>query len=342
MDRSTSSHRIPLPSDLQCQGGGGRLPAKESKRRGQRKTLFLAIFICCAAWASAAHGLELTMATHLFDITGHFNQPSDVAVAGDGSIYVVDGVNGRIQVFAGDGSYKFSIGQPGTGPGEFALPLGIDIDRSGRVYVADSGNHRIQIFTASGDFLSEIRVPGKNGKESDPADVAVNSAGSRCFVSDNDNHYILEYDIATKKLLNTYGEPGAEKWEFRYPFLMDLHQDKYLYIVDVINTRVQVVSSEGKFVAFVGGWGVDKGQFFRPKGVSVDGDGMAYVSDSYLGVIQLFSLTEGFHSVLGDPESGEVRRFSTPVGLSVDKDKRLYVVEMLPGRLSVFNLKQGQ
>jgi sugar lactone lactonase YvrE len=310
--------------------------------RWQRNSISVAILLLSLIWGSAAHGLELTMATHLFDITDEFNQPSDVAVAKDGTIYVVDGVNGRVKAFGPSGNYKFTIGRPGTALGEFAFPLGIDIDGSGRVYIADSGNHRIQIFTATGDFISEIPVPDKNGKKSDPADVAVDSDGKWCFVSDNDNHYILKFDIASKELITSYGKPGAEKWEFRYPFLMHLHQNKDLYIVDVINTRVQVINTEGKFVTFVGGWGVKKGQFFRPKGVSVDKNSLAYVSDSYLGVIQLFNLTGTFHSVLGDPETGGVRRFNTPVGLFVDDSMRLYVVEMLPGRLSVFSLNNDE
>ncbi len=291
------------------------------------------------ALSPAVQGLELTMATHLFDITKEFNQPSDVDVANDGTIYVVDGVNNVVKVFAPDGTFKFSFGHPGSGPGEFAFPLGLDIDKSGKVYVADSRNHRVQIFTAAGDLISEIQIPGGSKKKSDPTDVAVNSSGTKCFVADNDNHHILEFDIVTKKLLNTYGKPGAEKFEFRYPFLMHMHKDKYLYIVDVINTRVQVINSEGKFVTFVGGWGVEKGKFFRPKGVTVDSNGLAYVSDSYMGVIQLFDLTGHFHSVIGDPESGKVKKFNTPVGLTIDNANRLYVVEMVPGRISVYKLE---
>ncbi len=278
------------------------------------------------------------MANHLFDITDGFNQPSDVAVAGDGTIYVVDGVNGRVKAFSSSGSFLFTIGRPGTGSGEFAFPLGIGLDTSGRIYVADSQNHRIQIFSATGDFISEIPIPDLNGKKADPTDVVVESSGKWCFVADNDNHRILKFDIASKKLIDSYGKPGAEKWEFRYPFLMHLHRDKDIYIVDVINTRVQVLNTEGKFVSFVGGWGVEKGQFFRPKGVTVDKNGLSYVSDSYMGVIQLFNITGTFHSVLGDPVTGKVRKFETPVGLFVDDSMRLYVVEMLPGRISVFSL----
>lgn len=170
------------------------------KCRWQRSSIFsVAILLWLTAYGSAAYGLELTMAKHLFDIKGTFNQPSDVAVAKNGTIYVVDGVNGRIQAFSPSGSYLFTIGRPGTGPGEFAFPLGMDIDESGRIYVADSRNHRIQIFTAKGDFISEIPVPDDNGNKADPTDVAVNDSGKWFFVADNNNHRILKFDIGSKK-----------------------------------------------------------------------------------------------------------------------------------------------
>ena len=308
------------------------------RRRWHRRLFSVAILIFLLHLGSAAGGVELTMATHLFDIQKDFNQPSDVAVAEDGTIYVVDGINGMIKAFHHDGTFKFSTGRAGAGQGEFALPLGIDTDQSGRIFVADSQNQRIQILSQEGKYLSEIKVPDGTLKKADPTDVAVSSSGNRCFVADNDNHCILEFDVASKTLLNRYGKPGSEKWEFRYPFLMHLHQDKDLYIVDVINTRVQVVSTEGKFVNIVGGWGVEKGQFFRPKGVTVDSRGRSYVSDSYMGVIQLFDVTGHFHSVIGDPETGKVKKFTTPMGISVDRSNRLYVVEMLPGRVGVYQL----
>ncbi len=117
------------------------------------------------------------------------------------------------------------------------------------------------------------------------------------------------------------------------------YRNKYLYIVDVINTRVQEITHEGKFVRFIGDWGVEKGQFFRPKGAAVDSKGLVYVSDSYRGVIQVFD--EGvFHSVIGDTKKNELWRFNSPVGLFIDKKDQLYVVEMFAERVSVFKINR--
>ena len=55
----------------------------------------------------------------------HFNQPTDVFVAPDGSFFVTDGHgqgNNRVVKFAADGTYLMEWGRPGSGPGEFTTP----------------------------------------------------------------------------------------------------------------------------------------------------------------------------------------------------------------------------
>jgi len=289
--------------------------------------------------AAPALGIRRTNVKHLFDMTANLSAASDVSVSKDGRIYVVDGVNNKIRVFNHLGKYISSFGTKGSGKGEFRFPLGIDIDGSGKVYIADSGNHRVQIFNAGGSYIAEIKIPSKAGKPSDPTDVVVDDSRNRCYIVDNDNHRILVYDLATFTLVDTYGSPGTDKRAYRYPFLITLNPQKYLYIVDVINTRVQVLNPDGLFVAFIGGWGVEKGEFFRPKGVAIDKDSRVFVSDSYIGVIQVFDANGEFHAVVGDPGKSAVKKFKTPTGLFIDKHNRLYVVEMLANKVSVYHIE---
>jgi DNA-binding beta-propeller fold protein YncE len=286
-----------------------------------------------------AGAIRLIGVKPLFEITAKLNQPSDVAVSKDGRIYVVNGVNNQIRIFNQNGKFLSAFGADGSANGEFKFPLGIDIGRSGKVYIADSGNHRVQIFNSKGSFIAQIRIPPKNNHLADPTDVVVDDTRKRCYVVDNDNHRILVYDLATLKLTNTYGSPGTDKGAFRYPFLMTLDKQKKLYIVDVINTRVQVPDPDGKLVAVIGGWGVEKGEFFRPKGVAIDKSGRVYVSDSYVGVIQVFDAGGTFYAALGDPINGKVKKFKTPAGLFVDHRNRLYVVEMLANKVSVYQIE---
>ena len=286
-----------------------------------------------------AYGIRRINVKHLFDLTANFDAPSDVSVSKDGRIYVVDGVNHKIRIFNRNGKYLSSFGKKGSENGEFRFPLGIDIDNSGKVYIADSGNHRLQIFSPDGKFIAKINIPSNNEQPADPTDAAVDDSRNRCYVVDNDNHHILVYDLSHRKLIDTYGSPGSGKLAFRYPFLIALDKEEYLYIVDVINTRVQVLNPEGLFVAFIGGWGVEKGEFFRPKGVAIDRNNRVFVSDSYLGIIQIFDSNGEFFAVVGDPTKNAPKKFKTPVGLFIDNNNRLYVVEMLANRVSVYHIE---
>jgi DNA-binding beta-propeller fold protein YncE len=303
-----------------------------------RLYLFLILLLHLIFFSNSIYGVELTYVRHLFDITHNFSQPSDVAVSKDGLIYVVDGVNNKIKVFDQNGKFVFSFGEKGSLNGQFMFPLGVGIDNSGRVYIADSGNHRIQVFSSTGDFITGIKIPTKDEIPADPTDVAADESIDRLYVVDNNNHYILIYELSTFKLIKTFGAPGIEEREFRYPFLIALDRNKYLYIVDVINTRVQAFNSNGLFVTVIGGWGVEKGQFFRPKGVATDKNNRVYVSDSYMGVIQVFLDTGEFHSVIGDPIEAKVKKFTSPVGIFIDDRDRLYVVEMFAEKVSVYKI----
>lgn len=314
------------------------------RRFGARVSFFRVCLgmILAIGFGSPGNALQLTRAVKLFDIHEGLVKPSDVAVSGQGRIYVVDGVNHAVRVFSPKGDSLFSFGSQGDGDGQFQYPLGIDIDRSGTVYIADSGNHRVQMFSARGEYLDKIAIGSETRHPADPTDVAVDASRRRCYVVDNDNHRIAVLDLSKKKVTRTYGTPGSGKLNFRYPFRIALNAEHYLYIVDVINTRVQVLNPEGLYVAYIGGWGVDVGEFFRPKGIAAALDGRIFVSDSYTGVIQIFNADGMFTSAVGQAATSEVRRFKTPTGLWVDERNKLYVVEMLANKVSVYQLSESR
>ena len=87
----------------------------------------------------------------------HFDQPTDVAIAPNGNIFVTDGYgNRRIVKFSPNGDFLLEWGSEGGGVGQFLNPHSIDISQQGTLYVADRDNNRIQLFDLDGNFLDTI------------------------------------------------------------------------------------------------------------------------------------------------------------------------------------------
>jgi outer membrane protein assembly factor BamB len=88
-----------------------------------------------------------------FDLTVSSDNPGsgDISVARDGRVYVADGTNHRVQVFAPDGKFLFQFGSFGTGEGQFGAIENIETGPRGEVYTEDE--HGLSRFTADGKFV---------------------------------------------------------------------------------------------------------------------------------------------------------------------------------------------
>jgi DNA-binding beta-propeller fold protein YncE len=86
-----------------------------------------------------------------------FDQPTDVAVAANGDIFVSDshrnGKNNRIVKFDKNGKFIKEWGKKGSGPGEFSEVHTMAFDSQGRLFAGDRENNRIQIFDSDGKLL---------------------------------------------------------------------------------------------------------------------------------------------------------------------------------------------
>lgn len=125
---------------------------------------------------------------------GEFNLPRDVTIAQDGSIYVVDGGNFRVQKFDKDEKYLSTFGAIGRQSGQFSRPKEAATDPSGNIYVVDTAFGNFQIFNPEGQLLMAIGDRSNtNGpaKYSLPAGIAVDDDG-RVYVVDQ---YFSKVDI---------------------------------------------------------------------------------------------------------------------------------------------------
>lgn len=99
------------------------------------------------------------------DGDGQFNVPLQATVAPDGTLYVLDSGNFRIQAFDREGAFLRKFGGVGTDIGKLARPRGIAVDDEGRVYVTDGAFNNFQIFDPQGQMLLAI---GQGDQEDNP------------------------------------------------------------------------------------------------------------------------------------------------------------------------------
>lgn len=130
---------------------------------------------------------------------GEFNLALQVTTAPDGTVYVTDSGNFRVQAFNPDGSHKMSFGTVGRKIGNFARPKGIATDPQGNIYVVDSAFGNFQIFNDKAQLLmfvggrSQVSEPGKYML---PAGIAVDEDG-RVYMVDQFFHKVDIFRPAT-------------------------------------------------------------------------------------------------------------------------------------------------
>lgn len=170
-----------------------------------------------------------------------FNQPTDVAVAANGDIFVSDGYrNSRVHKFAEDGRLIKSWGEPGnakdlrnskSGPGLFHTPHGIWVEGD-RVYVLDRENNRVQVFTTDGEFV-DMWVDMER-----PTDMYVDGDGV-AYISELEDHVSIR-DLDGNEIGRFGSERSHAPGKFWGPHAIWVDSQGDLYVAEVLEgQRVQ-------------------------------------------------------------------------------------------------------
>ena len=132
---------------------------------------------------------------------GEFRYPASVAVGPDGTLYVSDQLNFRVQAFARDGRFLRSVGKLGDQPGTFTRPKGVAVDRDNHLYVVDAAFNNVQIFDDQGRLLLAFGQLGYGaGEHWLPLGITIDRS-DRIYVADRYNNRVAVYQYL--------GQPGG-------------------------------------------------------------------------------------------------------------------------------------
>jgi len=240
--------------------------------------------------------------------------PYKIAIGPDDSLYIADYGNRRIRRVTSDGIINTIAG---TGRTEFSgagrqardtsfAPSSLFVDRTGRIFIADTDNFYIYRIGTDG-IVSLLAGTGRRGFSGDggPASAAATSnvddivldAAGNIYLADTSNRRIRRIDNAG--VINTITGGGttdvtsspvaAGTAFFGFPDALAIDSRGRLYIADVENQFVLMLTEDGRLISRIAGNGAFKAlingtpapliTMTEPSSVAIAPDGSLYFAE---------------------------------------------------------------
>lgn len=269
---------------------------------------------------------------------GQLNNAHGIAVAPDGTIYIADSSNHRIQRFTSSGEYINAWGSYATldsgeaHGGTFNEPWGVAVGPDGSVYVTDTWNYRIQKFSPEGEFITMWGTGGQ-GETPDafwgPRGIAVDANG-RVYVTDTGNKRVVVFD-SEGNYIAQFGSGGMDQGQFDEPVGIAVDANGLVYVADTWNYRIQVFAPDTTLTEyrFIRSWEVDgwDSQSAQNKPfLALDSNGHVFVTDPDNFRVLEFDLVGNFIQSWGTYSSG-IDGFGMPVGITADMEGHVWIVD---------------
>ncbi|MFC4601865.1 S-layer homology domain-containing protein [Cohnella hongkongensis] len=269
-------------------------------------------------------------------LPGYFLFPEDVAVDSDGSVYVADSGNNRIQKFDPSGNHVLTLGTGAVGVnvGEFDKPTGIAVDADKNMYVVDQNNHRVQKFDANGANPVVWGSQGSNPNQLQfPSQLYVVDGGAHegLYITDS-NGRVQKINLELTMIdAEAIGSAGGGEGFLNAPKGIAVDGNGNLYVTD--RYRAQVFDATGSYIASLGG--SKDGQFLEALYLAADSEGNLYVADRMNHRILKYDSTGQFVLKWGSYGSGQ-GQFDEPMAIAIDKAGAVYVADHGNDRVQKF------
>ncbi len=273
---------------------------------------------------------------------GDFDGPKNVALAPDGSFYVLDTNKHRVQQFDAARNFVREWGSQGAEPGQFNEPWGIAVGKDGTVYVADTWNHRIEKFDKDGNFLAQWGVFGDIGTAWDenllqlygPRAIAIDADGN-LWVADTGNERIIQFDPQGEPL-DVFGGVGGEPGQFLEPVGITIDAPGNFYIADTWNNRIQVFDADFEPVRQIDVQAWDSQSVVNKPYIAVDAEGNIYVTDPEGFRIIKFGSDGKVRAVWGFAGS-DLGGMQLPTGIAVNAEGEIFIADSGNNRVLIFD-----
>jgi serine/threonine-protein kinase len=289
-----------------------------------------------------------------------FDDPTQIAIDGQGFLYVSDKQNNAIRRISPQGEVNTIVGtgQSGfsntTGAVTFNFPNGVAVNYGGNyIFVADEDNNVIrqiadQAITST--FVGDgnpgfVNAPDTAARFNYPAAVAIDSSGN-LYVADNGNNVIRK--VSSKGNVTTLAGSGVRgntngtgaAATFNQPQALCVDNAGNVYVADQGNNLIRKITPQGVVTTIAGNGTagllngkLNDSEFNQPSGIAIDASGNLFVGDTNNNVIRKITPTGDVTTYAGSGVQGANNagltdsNFSSPQGLVVDTYGRIFVVD---------------
>jgi len=169
---------------------------------------------------------------------GRVRQPTGVAINDDGTIYIADTGNQRIDAFSPEGVFLFAIG-PKLGTFILQKPVAIAWDKAGFLYFVDEGVHRVFKCEPSGAYVASWGEEG-TGPGQFEAPVSIAFDGQSYFYTLDAKLKRVSVHTRDGVWLTDFFAGGKQERELQQPVA-----------IAVLGTRLMIADKgKGKIVAY--------------------------------------------------------------------------------------------
>jgi sugar lactone lactonase YvrE len=249
-----------------------------------------------------------------------------IACSGSGTVLRADLARGKLDVIASEQGKRAG------------RPFGVAVDAGGNVFVSDMSQDAVLVYGPDGKWLRTMR-----NKELDkPTGLAIDRRRQLLYViagvhQAGESHRVEVFSLAGEHL-RTIGTRGEKPGEFNFPTNLAVARDGTLYVVDMLNFRVQLFDPDGNLVSMFGTIGAGlPGTFDKAKSVALDSFGNIYVVDSQAAHVQMFNSKFQVLMAFG----GRLNRpgyFLTPTAIAIDSKNNIFVAEFFGGWVGQYQL----
>jgi sugar lactone lactonase YvrE len=202
-----------------------------------------------------------------------------------------------------------SLGNQGSGDGQFQNPTGLALGNDSSVWVADVNNNRIEKFNFKGNFLAKLGVLGSDsGKFNVPVDIAVDPLGN-IFVADQQNNKVQKFNNQQNWMASL--DSGLSR-----PQCIAVDSRGNLYVNEITSPKIKKYDKNLHFIAEWGHTGNDSAATGSPQNIAVDSLDRIYVLDNSVGKIVVFDTLGQFVKTIRNDKYGNAL-FSNPMDLSI-------------------------